>query len=769
MSSMKKAPPQQRPMPSNAAAAAALASSSSSSTGNNRNVGNNNASSARVSEPEIIDLLDDSSDDNDDDDKTTTRRNTATGKSNSNNRKLATARKKNDKPQAAASAAAAAASSNSCSSRPLIDMTNDNHSNSPKVVITNRKRPPPSAASASASGLAAASSSRKRGLSRNYFGGGGDDDVVILDTVKSSSGPNSKESSAPFVRLLELYGDADPPHIRKLLTDNKDNVEVVANLMADNGYPRAKPRFIRRAKATPSIKSEPLYNYDKANNKFNEDCVYRTEAAVRLAYDFPFLKLSPVREYFRQNHSSYTLARRYINDVLAGKKRAIGGPNDHSKPAAAVAAAPAGAGATAGPNNAGKAEIDSYQNLKMMKRLQKSLQEMEQRDQKEVKIPKYIRKRVGNVNLKNTYDVNDIKTCPNITHEVLKDETLHFEDGLKKWQGRVYQTMRRDALNKIAQEENNSTDCVICADEVAGDNMISCGNGHKYCFDCVENYANDKIFSSTSIGVDPKTKKPALGLICCSSVATDCTSVFPEPVLAKVLPEKTYFHYERLAFMNYCASKGKDGEVMYCSKCWSYFELIPPKEKVFSCLDCGFECCKSCGHENHSPLTCEEFEEKRRQERLSKLKDAARVRMEDAASAALMRYCPTCKKPGIRESGCNHITCKPCKPASATTHWCYVCLQKIPCHPHTYSHFCSQPHCEHKKCKKCPLHSNATVEKKQEEQKARDAAAAERARIQAEHGNNGPQIDIDVDQVVRDPTKTTRKTKSSRAPRGGRR
>mmetsp|Transcript_57864 Transcript_57864/g.141377 ORF Transcript_57864/g.141377 Transcript_57864/m.141377 type:complete len:765 (+) Transcript_57864:223-2517(+) len=764
MSSMKKPPPQQQqqqqqPMPSNSAPLA-----SSSSTGNNRNVGNNNASSARVSESEIIDLLDDSSDD-DDDDRTTTRRNTTTSSI-----KLATAKKKNDRPQAAASAAAAAASTNSSSSRPLIDMTNDNHSNSPEVVITNRKRPPPSAASASASGLAAASSSRKRGLSRNYFGGGGDDDVVILDTVKRNGGSTSKESSSsPFVRLLELYGDADPPHIRKLLTDNKDNVEVVANLMADNGYPRAKPRFIRRAKATPSIKSDPLYNYDKQNNKFNEDCVYRTESAARLTYDFPFLKLSPVREYFRQNHSSYTLARRYINDVLAGKKRAIGGPNDHSKPAAAVAAAPAGAGATTGPNNDDKVEIDSYQNLKMMKRLQKSLQEMEQRGQKEVKIPKYIRKRVGNVNLKNTYDMNDIKASPNITHEVLKDEILHFEDGLKKWQGRVYQTMRRDALNKIAQEENSSTDCVICADEVAGDNMITCGNGHQYCFDCVENYANDKIFSSSSIGVDPKTKKPALGLICCSSVATDCTSVFPELVLAKVLPEKTYFHYERLAFMNYCASKGKDGEVVYCSKCWSYFELIPPKEKVFSCLDCGFECCKSCGRENHSPLTCEEFEEKRRQERLSKLKDAARIRIEDAASAALVRNCPSCKKPVFRDSGCNHITCKPCKPASATTHWCYVCLQVIPGHPNTYKHFCNKPHCQHKKCGNCPLFIDATVEKKQEEQKARDAAAAERARIQAEHGNNGPQIDIDVDQVVRDPTKTTRKTKRSRARQGGRR
>jgi TRIAD3 protein (E3 ubiquitin-protein ligase RNF216) len=598
------------------------------------------------------------------------------------------------------------------------------------------------------------SSSRKR---RYGVIGGGDDDVVFLDAVQAPSGgasfaSRSAEQASPFVQILELYGNADTPHIRKLLAENKDNVEAVANIMADNGYPLSKPRYIRRAKSQPAVRTDPLHNYDKPE-KFNDDYGYRTEAKAKLQYDFPFIKFSTLHEYFSVNKFSYTLTRCYINDVLSGKKNAIGNENDHSKPAAKESVVALD----------DMAETTFYQSLKMMKRLQKSLEEMENRGQKEVTVSKYILKRLGQVNCNKKLEKTNV--YPTITNEDLADEILHFEDRLKKRQGRIYQTMRRDALNAIAKDEDNARECVICADDVAPENMITCEGGKDtFCYDCVKNYANDKIFSNNSIGVDPVTKKPALGLICCNSVATECRSVFPESVLIKVLPEKTYFHYERLAFVNHCESKGRKGNVVFCSKCWSYFELIPPMEKLFSCVDCGYECCKTCGHENHEPLTCDEAEAKRKRERLAKLKDAARLRIEDAASEALLRYCPICKKPGIRESGCNHITCNPCQ-MNATTHWCYVCLKQIPGHPNTYSHFCNTAHCQHKSCNKCPLYINSAVEKKQEEQKAREAAAAERARILEEHGPEGPQIDIDVDEITRDPTKEARKTKNSRRRR----
>lgn len=80
-----------------------------------------------------------------------------------------------------------------------------------------------------------------------------------------------------------------------------------------------------------------------------------------------------------------------------------------------------------------------------------------------------------------------------------------------------------------------------------------------------------------------------------------------------------------------------------------------------------------------------------------KKETSGRVAVEEAISSALIRKCPSCKKPFIKDSGCNKITC------GCGTKCCYLCSATI----RDYSHFCQVPHCTHKQnCKSCPLYSN---------------------------------------------------------------
>jgi hypothetical protein len=47
------------------------------------------------------------------------------------------------------------------------------------------------------------------------------------------------------------------------------------------------------------------------------------------------------------------------------------------------------------------------------------------------------------------------------------------------------------------------------------------------------------------------------------------------------------------------------------------------------------------------------------------------------------------------------MTCPTC-----SKFMCYICRSEIPVSI-GYQHFCQTPHCQHKRCNKCPLYSNA--------------------------------------------------------------
>ena len=100
-------------------------------------------------------------------------------------------------------------------------------------------------------------------------------------------------------------------------------------------------------------------------------------------------------------------------------------------------------------------------------------------------------------------------------------------------------------------------------------------------------------------------------------------------------------------------------------------ESLPEENKIFQCLnpDCSIESCRLCRQKSHLPLRCGELEN---------LGTRKRTYIEENMSEALIRYCWQCKKPFIKNSGCNNVRC------SCGASNCYVCQQPV---LNGYAHF----------------------------------------------------------------------------------
>jgi len=118
--------------------------------------------------------------------------------------------------------------------------------------------------------------------------------------------------------------------------------------------------------------------------------------------------------------------------------------------------------------------------------------------------------------------------------------------------------------------------------------------------------------------------------------------------------------------------------------------VLSSTEKVFTCPleSCRYESCRDCKGAAHKNLTCAEAKQTK--------SDIRRRRMEEDMTAALLRTCPNpmCRKPMIKDGGCNKLTC------SCGWHMCNVCKQPID----GYKHFCQVFNCTHRNCGKCALY-----------------------------------------------------------------
>jgi hypothetical protein len=269
--------------------------------------------------------------------------------------------------------------------------------------------------------------------------------------------------------------------------------------------------------------------------------------------------------------------------------------------------------------------------------------------------------------------------CP-----VLQQEVLFVEDRQCRFRQEHLISIERERAHKVAVSNGTTIECGCCYGDFALEEMCQCQEGHLFCIECLQRYAQEQLFGQQ------KTE------LLCLATTDQCTATFDRTQLLRALPAKVMEKYDEASFLANLEKANIEG-LCKCPKC-EFSAILPETENIFFCpnVQCRFESCRFCGEESHIPLKCSEVEKKSDTD--------ARKSVEEAMANARIRECPTCHKRFFKEEGCNKMTC------ACGTKICYVCRAKIK----DYTHFCQQPHCNHKTatCNKCPLYSNSVEEDK---------------------------------------------------------
>ncbi|KAL1303752.1 hypothetical protein AAFC00_007094 [Neodothiora populina] len=284
-----------------------------------------------------------------------------------------------------------------------------------------------------------------------------------------------------------------------------------------------------------------------------------------------------------------------------------------------------------------------------------------------------------------------------------KDAAVSLEaeyEAAKRARSRL-ETQRERMLAEKQEEELNSVrakasgtvaDCSACFDKLPLNRMICCSgeDPHYTCYECASNYVSAQVGDSKA------------DLACPSG----CQSAFTE-VQLRLLPDTKLV--EKLLKMQQdkdLAVAGVD-DVVECPFCDFKAVCLPMEHDFeFRCRssDCGITSCRRCQQHTHIPKTCEEAAQERSEDVILE----QRHKIEEAMTLALVRKCNNCKKPFIKELGCNKMTCTSCGNKQR-----YVCSESVT----DYNHF--------HKPGGCPLHDDVEERHAREIQKAEDAARAD--------------------------------------------
>ncbi|KAF6746067.1 hypothetical protein DFP72DRAFT_756387, partial [Ephemerocybe angulata] len=223
------------------------------------------------------------------------------------------------------------------------------------------------------------------------------------------------------------------------------------------------------------------------------------------------------------------------------------------------------------------------------------------------------------------------------------------------------ETERQEGDEKEFQE-GEETECQCCFGSYMAPRIFKCPGDHSFCDTCIRGHAG------TQLGLQ-KTD-----ILCMYPGDVDCQMAFTVSTLEKCLPEPLLALYHRLKQQEALKVANIEGleECPFCS--FACIMDMPLQEvPIFTCQDagrCGAVSCRICRAKAHPGRSCD------------RLGDAGvhdgRLALEEAMSKALMRTCPRCDAPFIKEDGCNKMTCPQCEALS-----CYVCRRAID----DYEHF----------------------------------------------------------------------------------
>lgn len=483
-----------------------------------------------------------------------------------------------------------------------------------------------------------------------------------------------------LARVLEVFPDIQFEYALDLLEEEDDNVErVLEGLVDANGsYPKEKMRRPTNHKVATiqSAKSPKMIDYMSPSAFKNKPSSrYIGQSTKLLLFNFPFLNKHKVTELLESSSNRYAIAHDKICKTILATDKTISGP-----------------------------EVDSetyFDELLLTLLFEKSTVSSKEAD---LLAEMFCLKKPMFPVLLSSFRRE--RRPPRITVVELEEEIRFVTDKLLRLEENLEREIARRRARRTSILTGTAMTCACCYDEVAIEEMVACRDeGHLFCGECLSSYVETQIFANGGFGVNPKTKESSLEILCCHG--DGCSSKFDRHYLKKALKPKVLMKYDELQY-KICIDKAELDDMFSCPRCELMFE-VPSDSNLFICpsMGCSYEVCRRCGEPPHVPLRCDEVEKKSEAE--------GRARVEEAATAAVVRCCPKCRREVIKSNrGCNKMKC------GCGIRFCYYCEKKIS----GYDHFCQIPHCDHSspECatlNKCPLYTNDVVE----DAKARAAAA----------------------------------------------
>jgi hypothetical protein len=195
-------------------------------------------------------------------------------------------------------------------------------------------------------------------------------------------------------------------------------------------------------------------------------------------------------------------------------------------------------------------------------------------------------------------------------------------------------------LNEVKyRAAGNLIECQCCFGDVPANRAITCDGDdiHLFCYSCVKKGAESQV------GLMKYEMK-------CFDVS-GCQAHFHRKLLRQVVGDKLMDKLDYYQQRDEIEKAGIEG-LEDCPFC-DFRAICSPVEedKEFQCqnTDCKKISCRLCKEESHTPKSCEDA---KKEKGISE-----RHAVEEAMTQALVRTCPRCKIPIVKENGCNKVQC----------------------------------------------------------------------------------------------------------------
>lgn len=240
---------------------------------------------------------------------------------------------------------------------------------------------------------------------------------------------------------------------------------------------------------------------------------------------------------------------------------------------------------------------------------------------------------------------------------------------LEEQLAREAEALAEEELVRNAIADGDFLECQCCFTDTPIVRSTQCTGtpSHSFCLDCAKGAALAQLELQ-------RWKFPCMD-------SSGCDAEFSSSEKRRFLSNEALVRAERLQQQEELKNAGIEG-LEDCPRC-DYAEIYPPIEenRIFECKNeaCDMiSVCRLCRKEAHIPKSCEEY--------AKDLGISQKNAIAEAMTDALIRKCPKCSTPIVKEEGCNKMTCSKCGCA-----FCDVCGKDIS--RETYNHFSGNGPC----------------------------------------------------------------------------